>query len=150
MKQLTIKDLEGIFDNILGGSAMTIITETEPDMYIENNPYKGVIKKQKFHFIFNSSYEKKMIKMNPAFVLKPSRWGTSSDNKTRELGSKTYIKVMPITTEFLGYTLNGVDVPEENIKPFLKPKRNPPVNFKTIFIENIKVIKCLGDEFQVV
>ena len=132
---ITITELRGMLLNIRGAKIVTITTKTEPDMPKRNNPYHGILEKISringiINFIYSNSVNAQRDREGhpEEFVAQPRKWGTrlfrldGTITPLVEHNGQFYLEFK--VERALGHQYlrrdNGVAVPDEEIRPYLR------------------------------
>ena len=177
MQTITHEELKDKLASLKASTAVAIETETEPKMLKKNrntgeaNPFSyGVIKIGTMAGLIGCHYENSVNNQlgredkELLFEAKNRKWGTLMDNKVLVVHTPKghtepsyYLQILVKRSKRPIYTDGTIEIPMEEIKPFLPKKRTPKtqddldtkVILRDVNIKNIKIIRMLGEEYFV-
>ena len=137
-------DLEKLL-SFRGCKALTIVSRTKVKVK-KAAPFKEVVKESITNGMTGGIYANAMSKaIGTAFTPGPRVWGTRiKGSPIVEHNGKKYLEMHVIRTK-AKYFADGVEVPEEAVKPFMYAKKDSPVKWRDYSFESIKEVRMDGE-----
>lgn len=146
MKVVTQSEFKELLINLKGAPICEMVTLTDlSDYQFTDSPYLNKLKKvAKYTIQLGVDYKSEMLKTDPSWVAKESRWGYHVNNILIEYKGKFYISCR-IQKKHFDYLKVGRDkVTDEilkEIQPFLKPFSNDdnnPIGYRRFKLDSIR------------
>ena len=166
---ITVNALADMLNSLKGSTAISLISVTPPKMKAKC-PRTNILKESYKSGLLGCSYENRVNNQlgrenkELDFKAKKMSFGQLSENKVvktktnKDGTTKRYIYLHVKDESTIGYTSEGQEVSEESIalwlpkesKPNTQAKSGEHVKVKQITLENIKSIKMLKEEYNIV
>jgi hypothetical protein len=168
MKVVNAKQLEAVIEaSVKGTTAVSVVAETKARMVKkhretgEANPFLGAIKRQKKNGLIGFDYQNAVNNQaeredKAEREAKSRAWGVLSESRlfVHHKGA-SYLQLKLQSTTDTVYLLNGVEIAEADIKPYLSASRksstqedlDKAVIINDIKLENIKALTMMGETY---
>jgi hypothetical protein len=163
MKKITKDELREIINGVKGTTFVSIDMESEARMRKTGNPYVGATKvvtlSGAIGYDYTSSVNRQLDREGKEtnFVAQPRAWGKWENNWIEHKGFYYLpVKVQGASDPIFKY--NGAVLEKSTLEPFLQESHKPhtqealekEVVVRDVKIDNIRKIRVLGDEFEVI
>ena len=166
MKSIAKDELIKLIDGISGTTFVGIDMVSEARMRKTNNPYVGAVKRTALSGQINYDYENAVNKqlqregkgdIVPVFEAQPRKWGVRQGNWIEHKGEH-YLSLKVLGNPSSVFEFEGKQINEELLKDYMVESHKPhtqaeldkEIVVRDIKLSNIRGIRILGEEYEVI